>query len=236
MTPFLQMLLWTTAAGVCMPIGAALARIERIRPQWLEDEFRHTLIAIGGGLLLGAVALVLVPEGVGRITSPVAAAALLLAGGVAYMAFDRAQAKQQRSTPQFAAMASDLVPECLALGGMFAANAEGAVLLAVLIGLQSLPEAFNAWRELATDDLSVRTAFAMMAAMALLAPLFGLAGWYWLADQHFILGSVMLLAAGGILHLTIQDIAPQARLERHWAPPLGAVLGFALALLAEMAI
>ena len=47
MTPFLQMLLWTTAAGVCMPIGAALARIERIRPQWLEDEFRHTLIAIG---------------------------------------------------------------------------------------------------------------------------------------------------------------------------------------------
>ena len=165
MTPFLQMLLWTTAAGVCMPIGAALARIERIRPQWLEDEFRHTLIAIGGGLLLGAVALVLVPEGVGRITSPVAAAALLLAGGVAYMAFDRAQAKQQRSTPQFAAMASDLVPECLALGGMFAANAEGAVLLAVLIGLQSLPEAFNAWRELATDDLSVRTAFAMMAAI-----------------------------------------------------------------------
>ena len=36
--------------------------------------------------------------------------------------------------------------------------------------------------------------------------------------------------------LAFQDIAPQARLERHWAPPLGAVLGFALALLAHMAL
>lgn len=236
MTPFLEMLLWTTAAGACMPIGAALARIERIRPEWLEDEFRHTLIAFGGGLLLGAVALVLVPEGVERITSPLATAALLLAGGAAYMAFDRAQARRKRSTPQLAAMASDLVPECLALGGMFAAGAEGAVLLAVLIGMQSLPEAFNAWRELATGDLAVRAAFRVMAALALLAPLFGVVGWFWLADQQLILGSVMLLAAGGILYLTIEDIAPQARLERHWAPPLGAVLGFALALMAEMAI
>ena len=44
----------------------------------------------------------------------------------------------------------------------------------------------------------------------------------------------MLLAAGGILYLTFQDIAPQARLARHWSPPLGAVLGFALALVGEL--
>ena len=43
-----------------------------------------------------------------------------------------------------------------------------------------------------------------------------------------------MFAAGGILYLTFQDIAPQARLEHHWAPPLGAVLGFALALVGEM--
>ena len=44
----------------------------------------------------------------------------------------------------------------------------------------------------------------------------------------------MLFAAGGILYLTFQDIAPQSRLERRWRPPLGAVLGFALSVLAEM--
>ena len=66
------------------------------------------------------------------------------------------------------------------------------------------------------------------------ALLYGLVGWFWLAGQETLLGSTMLFAAGGILYLTFQDIAPQARLERYWAPPLGAVLGFALALDGEL--
>ena len=44
----------------------------------------------------------------------------------------------------------------------------------------------------------------------------------------------MLFAAGGILYLTLQDIAPRSRLERHWLPPLGAVPGFVLALVSEL--
>ena len=62
----------------------------------------------------------------------------------------------------------------------------------------------------------------------------GAVGWFWLADQDAILGAIMLFAAGGILYLTFQDIAPQSRLEHHWLPPLGAVLGFALALVGEL--
>ena len=38
-------------------------------------------------------------------------------------------------------------------------------------------------------------------------------------------------AAGGILYLIFQDLAPQAQLKNHWFPPLGAVSGFALGLL-----
>jgi len=44
----------------------------------------------------------------------------------------------------------------------------------------------------------------------------------------------MMFAAGGVLYLVFQDIAPQARLARHWAPPLGAVFGFALGLSGHM--
>ena len=61
-------------------------------------------------------------------------------------------------------------------------------------------------------------------------------GWFWLAGHEAILGATLLFAAGGILYLTFQDIAPQAKLEKHWAPPLGAVLGFALALVGERLI
>jgi ZIP family zinc transporter len=41
----------------------------------------------------------------------------------------------------------------------------------------------------------------------------------------------MLFASGGILYLIFQDIAPQSHMQRHWAPPLGAVLGFCLGML-----
>lgn len=43
----------------------------------------------------------------------------------------------------------------------------------------------------------------------------------------------MLSAAGEILYLTFQDLAPQAKLDRHWAPPLGAVAGFLLGLIGD---
>ena len=234
MDRFAELLLWTTLAGACIPLGAGLAHIEHIRPRWLEEELRHFVIAFGGGVLLGAVALVLVPDGIARLPHALAAIVLLLAGGAAFMALDRIQAQRHQPAPQFSAMAADFLPESLALGGMFAANAEGAVLLAFLIGLQNLPEGFNAWRELGPGRFSRARALSLMAVLALLGPVCGAVGWFWLADQDAVLGSIMLFASGGILYLTFQDIAPQARLERHWAPPLGAVLGFALALVGEM--
>ena len=46
----------------------------------------------------------------------------------------------------------------------------------------------------------------------------------------------MLLSAGGILYLIFEDIAPQAPLERAWAPPLGAVAGFTLGLVGHLLI
>lgn len=55
-----QLLILTAVAGLAMPVGAWLAAIERLKPRWLENEFRHGVIAFGGGALLSAVALVLV--------------------------------------------------------------------------------------------------------------------------------------------------------------------------------
>jgi ZIP family zinc transporter len=46
----------------------------------------------------------------------------------------------------------------------------------------------------------------------------------------------MIFAAGGILYLTFQDIAPQAKLQKHWGPPLGAVAGFLLGLIGQLLI
>lgn len=231
------MLLCTTGAGACIVVGGLFARLERIRPQWLEREFRHGVIAFGGGVLVSAVALVLVPEGSHYTNSAVLSCAALLAGGGVFFAVERYLGLRRRETPQLSAMLMDYLPESLALGGMFATGAGAAPLLALLIGLQNLPEGFNAYRELAAAGKSGpdRT-LVKMACLTLLGPAVGLLGWYWGPDHPVALGAVMLFAAGGILYLLFQDIAPQSRLERHWGPSLGAVLGFAFGMLGQLLV
>lgn len=54
MEPFTTMLVYTTGAAARIPAGALIAKIERIGPEWLEREFRHFIVAFGGGVLVGA--------------------------------------------------------------------------------------------------------------------------------------------------------------------------------------
>lgn len=232
---FTTMLVLTAAAGACVLLGGLLARIERIRPAWLETEFRHSVIAFGGGVLVSAVALVLVPEGSRLLPSPLAAAVLFFAGGLAFCIFEAWLTRRGGEKPQFSAMLLDYLPESLALGGMFASGSALAPMLALLIGLQNLPEGFNAYRELNAGKAQREAhTLLLMACVIPLGPLFGALGWQFTGDYPYFLGAVMLFSAGGILYLLFQDIAPQSRLSRHWAPTLGAVLGFCLGMLGKL--
>lgn len=238
MTDLFQILLYTSLAGACIPLGGLLAKIERIRPDWLENEFRHFVIAFGGGVLLSAVALVLIPEGNHHLgDSSWLIFSCLLAGGVCFFLIEKTLARKKSEAPQLNAMLLDYLPESLALGGIFAASSGSAPLLALLIGLQNIPEGFNAYREIRKLENfhDVRT-LVIMLSLTLLGPLFALGGWLFLTDYPVVLGGIMLFASGGILYLIFQDIAPQSRLNRHWAPPLGAVIGFSFALLGKLLI
>ena len=115
----------TLAAGGTMAIGAAIARAEPFGKRPWRDEFRHAVVAFGGGALMSAVALVLVPDGSAR--------------------------------------------------------------------------------------LSVIEAALAFAAMALLGPVAGLMGLSVLSAHPGVVAGIMLFAAGGILYLTFEDIAPAAR-------------------------
>jgi ZIP family zinc transporter len=219
-----------------IPLGAFAARVEHIRPRWLEQEFRHSVIAFGGGILLAAVSFILVPEGISFL-SPGWSVAAMGAGGVAFFLVDRLIAQKGETAAQLVAMVSDFVPEAMAMGAMFASGEAAGPLLAVLIGLQNLPEGFNAYRELmAGGRHSSATILRSFLALVLLGPLAALLGHVYLAERPALMGSVMLFAAGGILYLIFQDIAPQAHLERRWAPSLGAVGGFTLGLLGHMLV
>jgi len=223
-------------AGLAMPLGAAFASVERIGSDWLEQEFRHSVIAFGAGALLSAVALVLVPEGRAHL-SVLPAVGCFAAGGIVFMLLDRWLASMKNSVAQLVAMLADFIPEALALGAALAAGSSAGVLLALLMAMQNVPEGFNAYRELTVlSDHQGERVIAAFVLMALLGPIAGVAGYFWLAGYPAAMAGIMLFASGGILYLVFQDIAPQVRLECHWAPPLGAVAGFMLGLIGEMLI
>lgn len=231
MSALASALLYASLAGLAIPAGALLARIERIHPRWLELELRHSVIAFGGGVLLAAIAFVLVPEGMGHLSTAPALLAFA-GGGLAFLFIDRAIAWRRGSAGQLLAMLMDFLPESLALGALLATERGAGMLLALLIGLQNLPEGFNAYREMRTENgLTPRNILLAFTAIVALGPLMAWLGFAWLKELPEILGAVMLFAAGGILYLTFQDIAPQVPLRRHWAPPFGAVAGFMLGML-----
>lgn len=230
-------IIWTAGAGLCIPLGGLLARVERIHPRWLEQELRHFIIAFGGGVLVSAVALVLIPEGMALLANAPESSIYVILGGLAFFLIERSMGRRKKEKPQFSAMLLDYLPESIALGGMFAVDASAAPLLAVLIGMQNLPEGFNAYRELmAVEGQRPDSILLQMFALVPLGPFLGVVGWLFLSEYGYMLGVIMLLAAGGILYLIFQDIAPQSRMQRHWGPPLGAVCGFSLALLGKILI
>lgn len=237
MPTWLTVTLLTFGAGLAMPAGAMLAKIERLRPGWLENELRHTVIAFGGGALLSAVALVLVPNGVQRL--PVwGVAASFAGGGLVFMAIDYWLARQEASASQLVAMLADFVPESIALGAGFASGGTTGYLLAGLIALQNLPEGFNAYREIkaGSSNGSAKGVVRKFCLTAVLGPIAGLGGYLLLSHMDIVIGVLMSASAAGILYLTFQDIAPQASLEKRWFPPMGAVAGFLLGVIGEMLI
>ena len=229
-------LLAALLAGAMIPLGAYLASIEHIRPVRLRREVRHGVMAFAGGALISAVALVLVPEGTERL--PTVAALLSFAvGGVLFAAIDAALARSGESRGQLVAMLADFLPEAVALGALLATGSEGALLMAAIIGLQNLPEGYNAYHEVApkspVDRRRLLIGYSGIACLGLLAALLGVTVF---AASAMALGVLMMVAAGGILYLVFQDVAPKVAMENSWAPPLGAVLGFGLGLLGHLLV
>ena len=234
MSILMVVILTTLLAGIAMPIGALIARAEHIHSKLLADEVRHGIMAFGGGALLSAVALVLVPDGIEH-SSMLSAAIFFVLGSFCFMALDIYLHKINTPASMLAAMLADFIPESIALGAAFATGKSNAFLLAGLIALQNLPEGYNAYRELITKkSFKPRKIIGVFILMAILGPIAGVSGFIWLANYPQYVSSIMLFAAGGILYSIFQDIAPQVKLEKHWFPPMGAILGFLLGMMGFM--
>lgn len=227
-----EMLAMAWAAGLCIPLGGVIAQLERSHETHVKRSWLAGITALGGGILLAAVALVLVPRAMESL-SVLPLLGLFLLGALVFMQLDRWLARSGDAKGQLLAMLMDFIPEAIALGALASASPAAAMLMALFIAVQNLPEGFNAYRELEGAGLTARQGLGAFLLLSLLGPLAAFSGHLWLADAPRLLGGLMAFAAGGILYLIFQDIAPQARVVHHWSPPLGATLGFMIGMLGE---
>lgn len=212
-------------AGFAAFIGGVIAKLEGTAETEGKRKLVHSVVAFGGGILVAAVAFALAPKGIAHL-SPAGLATAFFLGGFTFCILDSHLSKRGGSKAQFMAMLTDFVPEAIALGALFGQDHRTALLLALFIGAQNLPEGFNTYRESVATHKSTRAALITLVVASLLGPAAGCMGYLFLQDRLALTASMMSFAAGGILYIVFQDIAPQSKMERHWSPPLGAVLGF----------
>jgi len=198
----------------------------------VKEEVLHTSIAFGGGIIIAAVAFVLVPEGMNVL--PLAPMAILfLTGAIIFFFLDRYIEKKGGTISQLLAMLMDFVPEAIALGAVFATDPNLGLLLAIFIGLQNLPESFNSYLDLRNSGYTSKKCLLILLFLSFSGVLGAISGYYLLSNMPQLTASLMLLSSGGILYLIFQDIAPMSKLQKSWFPALGVNFGFLVGMIGQ---
>jgi ZIP family zinc transporter len=123
----------------------------------------------------------------------------------------------------------DSIPESIAMGASIAA-AGPALALAILIGIQNVPEGIASYREMMTGKTAFnnnpRKALTAIGVVSIIPIFLGLVGLYYMQGMDDVIAVILALSAGGIFYMLYYDMIPKAHKDRKWLPTFGAVLGF----------
>ncbi|MDN4753571.1 hypothetical protein QYZ87_03370 [Porphyromonadaceae bacterium W3.11] len=231
-------ILYSWIAGITVFIGGIIAYFFNKKfpeKSTTKTEITHTMMSFGAGIILSAVALVLVPEGMEKL-SLVPMIVTFLSGAVVFMFLDQYLSKKGGKLATLLAMMLDFIPEAIALGAVFATDMRMATLLALFIGVQNLPESFNAYRDLVAGDFSPKKTLMSFFILSFFGVFSALIGYFLLSDSPNLTAHLMIFSSGGILYLLIQDIIPESQMKKNHFISLGATLGFLVGLIGDKVI
>ncbi|MDC7224846.1 MAG: hypothetical protein PQJ60_13955 [Spirochaetales bacterium] len=227
----LTIIIYSSAAGLPIFLGALISLLFNHRKSLLKDTVNHGIVAFGGGALLSAIAFVLIPTAVGDFS--ISVMSLIFIGGTfSFMGLDLLCSRIGGSLAQVLSMMMDFIPEALALGASFSYNHNLGLLIAIFIGLQNLPEGYNSFIEL-NDRMKRGKALMILFCLSFVGIFSALTGEFFLENSPKLVDGIMLFSGGGILYLIFQDIAPLSKEEGQWLPATGASLGFLLGMIGE---
>jgi zinc transporter, ZIP family len=238
---------WGLAVAASLMLGALVA--SRIT---LPERVAAPITAFGGGILLAAVALELVPEadrqaGLGVTAMGMLAGTAVFVGADAWLSRDQSTETMRRSRHAAAAGRAmmpleraeaargesiaagifvDGVPESIALGLTVAASDLGvALLVGVLVG--NLVEAYGAVRPIIASGYSKRFAVGLVAVIGVALAVATVMGGTLLADASpTLVGGSQAVAAGGVLAVVSIAIIPYAFAEVSRLVAFAVVAGF----------
>lgn len=233
MKEILEIVVYSFFAGITVFLGGILSKIfEKFKDYTARKLINHFAIAFGGGILIAAVAFVLIPKGIEQL-SLLPLVLTFFCGTLFFCILDNKIKQKGGSFAQMMAMLMDFVPEAIALGGVFAHNIKLGLLLAIYIGMQNLPESFNAYLELKHYNHSSRKSLIILFLLSFTGTIAALMGYILLRNRPGIIAGLMAFSGGGIVFLMFQDIAPLSKIRNSWIPAVGASIGFLVGIIGE---
>jgi len=151
----------------------------------------------------------------------------------------------QRSILLVLAITLHNFPEGLAVGVAFGAAAAGipeaslasAVALAIGIGIQNFPEGLAVSAPLRREKMSRMRSFMIGQASGIVEPIAGVLGAAAVLFIRPLLPYALSFAAGAMIYVVIEELIPESQLGKDTdLPTLGAMLGFAVMMLLDVAL
>lgn len=184
------------------------------------------LTAFGAGILISAAIFEMVieaEESIGIISTLL----FFILGAIIFTIADVIAVKKGGGADILIGIGLDTIPESLAIGASIAAGPAFAI--ALLIGIQNIPEGIAAYKEMRTGKTAFpnsKKALYAIGVISIIPVILGLIGLFFLQELHYIIGLILGVSAGGIFYMLFYDMIPKAHKERKWLPTFGAVLGF----------
>jgi zinc transporter, ZIP family len=218
---FLQVIAVCTLAGITSFAGALLSRYIRFTERQLLF-----LTAFGAGILSSAAIFQMVIESekaIGIIWTLVC----FLGGAVVFTLADMIAERRGGGAGILLGIGLDSIPESLAIGASVASGP--AFVLALLIGIQNVPEGIASYKEMTTGKTAFgnhKKALLAIGVVSIIPIILGIMGLFFLQGMHFVIGLILGISAGGIFYMLYYDMVPKAHKEQNWLPTFGAVIGF----------
>jgi len=222
-----KIILLSGFSGITVFIGGLLAYYfnHHVKESPVKSEITQTMMSFGAGIILSALSLVLIPKGMEELKLlPMAIS--FVTGAVIFLFIDLYLKTKVGQTATLLAMLLDFIPEAIVLGAVIVIDPKMAILLAIFIGLQNLPESFNAFRDLVQCGFTVKKTLVIFFFLSFFGIGGALTGYFLLSDYPNLTAHLMIFSSGGILYLLMEDIIPETNLEKSYYSSLGATFGF----------